>query len=219
MSTTVTATGVRAEHVTVPLDPGRQDARLSFDNGLERLSLTAGAGELAAATFSDPLPVIWASGHNVHVEYPLGSRLLRRMKPSEVRLNPDVTWSVDVHGGAARLEADLREVATRAVSFHSGVTHLRLALGRPAGQCTIRFSSLMDVAIERPAEVPVRIELARGATRVRLDAKEFGAVGNGLADQTDGYDVAADRYLVLVSAGADGLSISGRGVRHDHADH
>lgn len=208
MTTTATATGVRAEHVVVPLDAGRPEARLSFDNGLERLSLTKGAAELVAATFSDPLPVIWASDHNVHVEYPLGSRLLRRMKPSEVRLSPEVSWSVDVHGGAARLEADLREVTTRAVSFHSGAAHLRLALGRPQGQCTVRFSSLMDVTIERPADVPVRIELARGATRIRLDAKEFGAVGNGLSDQTDGYDAAADRYLVLVSAGADSLSIS-----------
>jgi hypothetical protein len=208
MSTTATATGVRAEHVTVPLDTRRPDARLSFDNGLERLTLTAGAPGLLDATFSDPLPVIWASGHNVHVEYPLGSRLLRRSRPSEVRLNPDVTWSVDVHGGAARLAADLREVTTRALSFHSGAAHLRLTLGRPRGQCPIRFSSLIDVTIERPADVPVRVELARGATRIRLDAAEFGAVGNGLSDQTDGYDAAADRYLVLVSAGADGLTIS-----------
>jgi hypothetical protein len=208
MSTTATATGVRAEHVTVPVGTGRTDARLSFDNGLERLTLAAGTGELLEATFSDPLPVIWASDHNVHVEYPLGSRLLRRMKPSEVRLNPGVAWSVDVHGGAARLEADLRDLTARALSFHSGAAHVRLGLGRPVGQCTVRFSSLMDVTIERPADVPVRIELARGATRIRLDATEFGAVGNGLSDQTDGYDAAADRYLVLVSAGADGLTIA-----------
>ncbi|MDT7712624.1 MAG: hypothetical protein QOG46_1313 [Pseudonocardiales bacterium] len=65
----------------------------------------------------------------MHVEYPLGARLLRRMPPGAVSLNPAVAWPLDVHDGAAHLDADLRGDAMQAVSFHSGVAHSRLMLG------------------------------------------------------------------------------------------
>lgn len=86
---------------------------------------------------------------------------MRRMPPSAVSLNPAVAWSLDVHGGAARLDADLRGVAVRAVSFHSGIAHSRLVLGAHDGERTIRLSSVMQLRIERPASVPVRVEVAR----------------------------------------------------------
>lgn len=208
MTSTVTTEGIRDEHVVVPYGTDT-DARLSFDNGTERLTLRADPGltDLATGRFAEPYPVVWASGHDVHVEYPLGSRLLRRMRPSEIRLNPAASWSVDVHGGAAHLDADLRGVVLRTMTLHSGAAFGDLRLGTPDGTCTIRLSSVKDVRIARPAGVPVRLEIARGSTHVSLDARRTGAVGNGLADQTTGYDESPDRYLVLVSGGVDGLTI------------
>jgi hypothetical protein len=130
------------------------------------------------------------------------------MKYSTVRVSPAVAWSLDVHAGAAHLDADLRGLNLRAMSLHSGAAYGRIRLGRPAGGCTIRLSSLKDLRIERPTDVPVRIEIAKGATKVNLDDRRFGAVGNGLADHTTGYETAADRYLVLVSGGVDGLTVT-----------
>ncbi|MGH3372605.1 MAG: hypothetical protein ACRDPR_21675 [Nocardioidaceae bacterium] len=207
--THATPTGVREAHVVVPRGPGNT-ARLSFDNGLERLDLRARnlAGTLAETDFADPVPVVWASGHNVHVEYPLGARLLRRAKPSSVTIDTGVSWSLDVHGGAAHLTAELADVPVQALSFHSGVVHSRVVLGRPSGRCTIHLSSLKDLRIERPADVPVRLEIAKGATKVDLDDQRFGAVGNGLAAQTNGFDSSPDGYLVVVSGGVDGLTIT-----------
>jgi hypothetical protein len=211
--TYATSTGVRDAHVLVPFGAaGPADARLSFDNGLERLDLRAD-GELDTlleARFADPLPVVWAAEHNIHVEYPLGSRLLRRMRPSTVKLNSAAAWSLDIHGGAAYLDADLAGLRVQAVSFHSGVAHSRLALGRPTGRCTIRLSSLKDLRVERPADVPVRVEIAKGATNIALDDRRFGAVGNGLTDNTPGYDAMEDRYLLVVSSGVDGLTVTQR---------
>lgn len=214
MTSTVTTTGVRDEHVVVPFGPAgkaHDDARISFDNGLERLRLSADEDleDLVAARFAEPHPLVWASGHDVHVEYPLGSRLLRRMRPSEVLLNPAAAWSVDVHGGAAHLDADLRGLRLRSMSLHSGAAFGTLHLGTPAGTCTIRLSSVKDLELIRPAGVPVRVEIARGCTRVALDERRFGAVGNGLVDQTDGYDETTDRYLLLVTGGVDGLTVKG----------
>lgn len=211
MTTNVTTHGVRESHVHVARDEfGPNTARLSFDNGLERLELRADPtlSGLLEAEFADPYPVTWADQHNVHVEYPLGSRLLRRMRSNSVRLSPAVSWSVDVHGGAAHLSADLTGLRVRSLSFHSGVARARVALGRPDGHVTVRLSSLLDLTLTRPADVPVRIELSRGAREVRLDSRRVGAVGNGLEDATPGYEHALNRYLVVITGGVDKFTVS-----------
>lgn len=195
----------------VPLCPASTgDARLSFDNGLERLDLRAGEqlDALLVAQFGEPLPLVWAAEHNVHVEYPLGARLLRRMQPSAVLLNPAVAWSLDVHGGAAHLDADLSSVTVLAVSFHCGVASSRLVLGRPHGERTVRLASAHKLRIERPLGVPVRIEVAKGAANVTLDDRRFGAAGRGLAGQSAGYGSTSDRYRLIASGGVDGLTVT-----------
>jgi hypothetical protein len=202
--------GVSAERVVVPLaGTGCEEARLSFDNGVERLRLHADRAlrALLEARFGAPLPVVWSTECSVHVEYPLGSRLLRRTGPNTIRISAAMAWSLDVHGATADMAADLTAVRAGALSFHGGVARSRLALGRPNGLCTIRLSSVRDLLITRPVNAPVRLEIAKGATNVRLDDRSFGAVANGLTDQTAGYQAAHDRYLVIVSGGVDGLTV------------
>lgn len=202
--------GVSAEWVVVPLPPsGCDEARLSFDNGVERLRLHADRAlpTLLDARFGEPLPVVWSTGCGVHVEYPLGSRLLRRVGPNTVLLSAAVAWSLDVHGGTAETVADLTAVRVGAVSFHGGVARSQLELGWPSGLCTIRLSSVKELRIARPAAVPVRLEVAKGSKDVRLDGRGLGAAAHGLTGQTAGYQGARDRYLVIVSGGADGLTV------------
>lgn len=202
--------GVSAERVVVPLpQTGCEAARLSFDNGVERLRLHADQAvhALLEARFGEPLPVVWSTECSVHVEYPLGSRLLRRTRPNTIRISTAIAWSLDVHGATADLAADLTDVRVGAVSFHGGVAHSRLALGRPSGLCTIRLSSAKELQITRPTSAPVRLEVAKGATNVRLDDRRFGAVVDGLTGQTADYQGVRDRYLVIVSGGVDGLTV------------
>jgi hypothetical protein len=202
--------GVSAERVVVPLPAtGCGEARLSFDNGVERLRLRADRAlrALLEARFGQPLPVVWSTGCGVHVEYPLGSRLLRRARPNTVRVSAALAWSLDVHGGTAEATADLTAVRVGTVSFHGGVARSQLALGWPSGLCTIRLSSVRELRITRPATAPVRLEVAKGAAGVRLDGRGPGAVADGLTDQTAGWEGARDRYLVIVSGGADGLTV------------
>jgi hypothetical protein len=202
--------GVAAERVVVPLPgTGCEQARLGFDNGVERLVLHADQAlhALAEARFGEPLPVLWSTGCSVHVEYPLGSRLLRRTRPNTIRVSTVMAWSLDVHGATADMAADLTAVRVAVVSFHGGVARSRLAVGRPHGLCTIRLSSVKDLRITRPADTPVRLEVAKGATNVHLDGRRFGAVADGLSEQTAAYQGARDRYLVIVSGGVDGLTV------------
>jgi hypothetical protein len=202
--------GVSAKRVVVPLPgSGCDEARLSFDNGVERLRLHADQAlhALLEARFGEPLPLVWSTGCGVHVEYPLGSRLLRRTRPNTVRVSAALAWSLDVHGATAHTVADLTAARVGAAAFHGGIAHSRLALGRPNRLCIIRLSSVKELRIARPANAPVRLEVAKGATNVRLDDRSFGAAGDGLTGQTAGYQGACDRYLVIVSGGVDGLTV------------
>ena len=218
MTVIATPEGVRHEHVVVPLagaDAGADAAddgvaRLGFDNGLGRLDMRADRDleELLDAQFTAPLPTVWISGHATHVVYPLGARLLRRMRPNRIRINPRLPWSIDVHGGAEHLAADLTGVDLRSLAVHSGAAHVRLLLGRPCGRRTIRLRSVRDLRMDRPGDVPVRIEIAGGCTEVTLDDRRFGAVGRGLAEETPGYGGAGERYLLVVSGGAAGVTVS-----------
>jgi hypothetical protein len=184
-------------------------ARLSFDTGLAQLSLRADeqVTGLMAADFAQPLPLVWTAGHNVHVEYPLGSRLLHRMGPNAVRLSPAVPWALDVHGGAEHLDADLTGLDVRSVAFHSGGANLRLILGKPTVTTTIRLTSVKDLRVERPADVPVRLEIGKGATKVRLDDQGVGAVGGGLIAQSSRPRTGDHWYQVIVSGSADTVTI------------
>ncbi|TDC61022.1 hypothetical protein E1258_12805 [Micromonospora sp. KC207] len=210
MSIIATSAGVRDPHVVVPFADGTPEvARLSFDSGLAQLGLRVDEQltGLMAADFAHPLPLVWAAGHNVHVEYPLGSRLLRHMGPNTVRLSPAVPWAFDVHGGAEHLDADLTGLDVRSVAFHSGATHLRLILGHPTVSTTLRLTSVRDLRVDRPADVPVRLEIGKGATKVLLDDRWFGAVGGGLIEQSSRPHTGDRWYQVIVSGSADTVTI------------
>ncbi len=214
MKNIATDRGTRAAHVVVPVpDPAlggaTEVARLCFDSGMEHVTQRTGEGDrLVEARFSGPLPVVWADGVNVHVDYPLGSRLLRRSSANDVVLNAGFAWSLDVHGGASHLDAELRDADVRSVAFHSGAGHVQLALGRPVEPCTIRMAAVSDFALERPADVPVRLEIAGGAARVLLDDRWYGAVGKGLVDHVG--DQGAIGYTLVIGGGADSVTVAGR---------
>jgi hypothetical protein len=51
------------------------------------------------------------------------------------------------------------------------------------------------------------VVVALGATDIAVDGQRYGAVGGGLTQQTPGYHTAAARYLIIVSGGADTLTV------------
>lgn len=197
--------------VLVPLvDDADEVARLSFDNGLGQLGLHADADlrVLLDARFATPLPTIWARRHRVHVEYPLGTRPLPWMHPNTVRINPRTAWSIDVHGDACGLTADLTGVELRSLAFHAPAADIRLALDRPVGQAIVRLTSVTGLEIGRPADVPMRLELAAAASGVAVDGRCPEAVRGGLVVESPGYDRCADRYLVAASGTAATVTVT-----------
>ncbi|QKG27219.1 hypothetical protein [Actinomadura verrucosospora] len=207
--TEITAEGARAEHVVVAMAQQHDVAGLSFDNGASLLNVRTmdGAGPLLRGRFTDPLPLVWAADANVHIEYPLGARLAHTSRPGELHLSARRPWSVDVHGGTDRFDADLSGLRLSSLTFHSGLAHAHLRLGGPRGRRMIRFSSVTDLVLTRPVNVPVRVEATKGVSRLGLDDRSVDAA-NGFEGQTHDYNDADDRYLILLTGDVASLTIT-----------
>ncbi|TDC04816.1 hypothetical protein E1267_21500 [Nonomuraea longispora] len=76
---------------------------------------------------------------------------------------------------------------------------------RPARTRVIRLASVEDLRVERPAGVPVRVEFARAATKLRLDDQWYGAVSGGLTQAT--HDGDAPGYQMIVAGGAGTVTV------------
>lgn len=212
-----TAEGTRAEHLVVPMPAERGVARLSLDNGASHLRLrTAGSGvHLARGRFAGTPPLVWTVDATVHLEYPPGARPRRRSSGDLLELSTLPSWSVDVHGATDRFDAEFAGADLRSLAFYSGLAHARIALGRPRGRCTVRFSSVDKVLVTRPRDVPVRIEAVGDVGQVLLDDRPAGAAG-GRRHRSPGYERALDRYLILISAAASSLTIGAPSPRPGH---
>jgi hypothetical protein len=208
-----TRAGVRANHVRVE-DPGSQDAAsLTFDNGLESFDISIGSNapdNLLEASLADPVPVVAVDHNRISIEYPLGSRLLRRMERSRIRLSPRVSWSLDVHSGATQSTIDLSAGQLSAATFHSGVANSTLLLPHPDGECLIRLQSVQQLQILRPTNVPIRLELERGATAVDFDRRHYQSASRYLSDESEGFAQSHGRYVVTARSGVSGLTIGMR---------
>lgn len=207
---TATRNGVRANAIRVEGRPAQTSASLSFDNGLERFHVTVGRTDLDSlleAHLADPAPVVYADGDRVAMEYPLGTRLMRRMEESTVRLDPRILWTIDVHSGAAQSTIDLSNGQLSGISFHGGLAHTELLLPPPQGECLVRLQSVQAVTILRPLDTPVRLQLARGASGVALDHRRYRPASTYLADETEGYAESIGRYLITARSGVSDLTV------------
>ena len=96
-----------------------------------------------------PPPVVWAIGTDVHVEYPLGNAF--ELAGPQYRLARRAPFGmVQVHGGAARLDADLRGTSLRAVTLAGAVATARCGFHRRRGRR--RFES----APSKTSSSPIR---------------------------------------------------------------
>jgi hypothetical protein len=207
---TATRAGVRADQVRVEDPGGGSTASLTFDNGLEGFTISVGCNapeNLLEASLADPIPVVSAHRDRISIEYPLGSRLLRRMERSHLRLSQSVSWSIDVHSGASQSTFDLSAGQLSTLTFHGGVADTSLLLPPPNDECLIRLQSGQQVRIMRPDGVPIRVELERGATGVEFDGRSYLAASKFLSEESDDFSTSGARYVVTARSGVSGLTV------------
>jgi hypothetical protein len=116
---------------------------------------------------------------------------------------------VQVRGGASKLTADLRGLRLGSFDLEGGTNRLEVVLPRPLGHRGLAIlGGASNVAVLRPEGVAARLCVSGGATNLKLDDRRIGAAGGELDLRDGGYDGATDRYEVVVTGGANNLSMT-----------
>jgi hypothetical protein len=178
---------------------------LRFPHGVANLTVRVDQSMTGVyqGEFSGPAPQVGEGAEQITIDYPRFNPLMWGRTAAAVTINPRVSWAIEIEGGVAHWDGDLTSVGLSGIELRGGGSHLRLRLPRPSGTVPIRISGgVKDLHLLRTSSVPVRIEIAGGASKLALDHQRFGAVGGPIELESDGYSSSADRYRVEIGGGA-----------------
>ena len=186
--------------LAAPLD-GITEGRLVIRRGLGNVVLDSDAGmaELYTVRCTGRTPRVRYSGGTVELTYPLISFTTRRT-PDRINLNGSIPWEIQVAGGVGDVRADLTRVDVRSIDVEGGVVRTSLDLSHPDGTLPVRLGAVSHVTIRRPAGVPVRVQMRRGARRTTVDAETVAGAAGPTTLVTPGYDRATNRLDISVDA-------------------
>lgn len=119
-----------------------------------------------------------------------------------MELNQRVRWRIAMIGGSESATVDLRSADVAAVSFTGGVARIELWLPTPKGSIAVSVAGgARDVVVHVPSGVPVRVGLARGASKVTVDGVAKSGLAAGTRLTPDGWNAARNRYDLDAAGG------------------
>jgi hypothetical protein len=131
----------------------------------------------------------------------------RGRRPSTITLASAVPWSIHLRGGASHLIADLRAFRLQGLEIKGGASAVEILVSSPWGTVPIDVTGGANrLSIHRPAQVPVRLELRGGVSKLTFDHRPFPSAGE-LTVQSPGYDRVDDRLAVSITGGANRISV------------
>jgi hypothetical protein len=212
------------DHFSAPLGSSK-NGRLRFTNGAHRIAIRADLHlrGLYRARLGERMPTIWVQGGVVTIRSPRVPACdwvnCESERPAEVELNARIPWDVEVRGGASRLVADLRGLQLGSLKVDGGANRLEVTLPIPSGTVALAIlGGASNIAIRRPEGVAARLCVRGGATTLKLDHRRIGAAGGELDLRDGGYDGATGRYYVVITGGANNLSIDKQRGSKEGAD-
>jgi hypothetical protein len=188
-----------------------QAGRLHLESGVARLMLRAERrlGYMMQARFEGPPPNVRREGETLTIRYPRALHPFEwRRRRGDVSLNASIPWDVSMKGGMSQVVADLQDIDLRSLQFGGGVSDVEALLPPPGQPVTVELGGgVSNVRLLRPAEVPVRLRISGGASKLQFDQDFFGAVGGRTRLQSDGFDDATVRYDIAIRGGASRLTV------------
>jgi hypothetical protein len=188
--------------------------RLVFAAGMVELTLRADPllPAFYQAHFSDQQPCIQVRGRVVTVRPGRSVPLERTGAGADsvacVTLNGLLPWEIEVRGGVARLNADLRGVCLRALDLGS-ISGSVINLPGPDGIVYIYIAgSISDLSIHHPPEVGVCVHINGSATSLRLGERQITAAADGLEWQNDAKQSTTCRYMISIAGSVSNLIVS-----------
>lgn len=193
----------RSDELSAPLGSVAA-GRLIFASGAARILIHAGSAAtgLYQAHFEGTPPTIEVHGGVVTIQYRRFS-FDWRGRAGEIALNPTIPWQIDIHGGASKVNADLRDLRIQSVALTGGASDISLTLPAPTGTVPVRVvGGVSKIIITRPAGVAARVRMIGGFQKLTFDGQDHD-VGSGNTDQaTRDFGSAADRYDLTIEGGA-----------------
>ena len=158
-------------------------------------------------------PRVWAEGGAVTIEYPrfpiFDWLYYLRERSAEVALNAHIPWDIEIHDGASRLTADLRELELRSFEVNGGASRVEVTLPRPSRVVPICvLGGASNVAVRYPEGVAAKVHVLGGVTNLTFGEEHFGAVGSEMDLRSPDYHNATDRYELAIAGGANNLLVS-----------
>jgi hypothetical protein len=210
-------TGLASQTFSAPLGK-TANGKLVFERGVAGLYLRGESlsGHLYTAHFERHVPVVRVNGGTVTVRYrDFGFGLLNWLRygfnppQSEMTLNADIPWQLDIHSGIAQSCLDLRSIKLRKLTIHSGVSDVKLILGEPNDIIRLDcHGGVHNLIVLRPAPVAVQLTVHGGATNLGLDNQKLGAVGSMTTLETANIKTTPYRYVINVHGGANNFKVS-----------
>jgi hypothetical protein len=186
--------------------------RLAFPHGASQLILRAvpDLDVMLRAQFTGSPPKASLDAESIEFRYPRLSRPFEwRGRRAEISLSTTVPWEIEVPGGAAKVEAALDGIELLGLRIGGGASQVEVSLPPPVGAVAVAIGGgASHVSVRRPAEVPVRLQVRGGASKLEFDEQSFGAIGGRTQLQSDGFREVADRYEITIGGGASHLTVS-----------
>jgi hypothetical protein len=164
-----------------------------------------------SVTWDGPTPRVREHGDAIEIDYPVLARL-QTMSPGRgslsVALNPAVDWAIELDGGVSDLRADLRDLRVSAIDIGGGAKDVVVELPEAEGELPLRVAGgASRVVVRRPTDVPVSVEIDGGATDLRLDDAQFGAIGGAIRQRAGGAATGAGEVALRVLGGASRVTV------------
>lgn len=124
----------------------------------------------------------------------------------DVRLNQDISISLDLETGASEARLDLSELRARTINLKCGASSVKLFLPKNAGQISATVEAgAASVDVQIPSGVAARIRSRGGLSRISLDGQRFPRVGE--VYQSVDYDSAENKIELDIQMGVGSVSV------------
>ena len=200
--------GVSEGELSAPLG-GATAGRLEITASVVRMRIGSDAGipDLYRASFDGSgTPRIRVLGGTVSLTFP---GLWRAgAGRGRIVLNGSIPWALEIRGGAAEMNLDLAGVRLSEMNMTGGASRVDFRLSSPVGTVPLRIrGGASRISIHRPPDVPVRVRVVGGLSRLTLDFHRLGSAGSGAVVASPGYEFAVDRYELVVEGGASRINV------------
>jgi hypothetical protein len=156
-----------------------------------------------------PKPKVTEADGVIYIDYPRFNPLIWGRTAADIAVSPSAAWFVDIRGGVSSWDADLRHASVTGIDVRGGLNQVDLQLPAPSGTVKFRVTGgASHLRLRRPGNVPARLQIGGGASKLALDDQGFGSVGGPVRLESPGYSAAADRYEIEIGGGASQITVA-----------